>query len=100
MTQVDQNTLIPYARKYIWWKTPDEAVRQPLRVIAQVMDLGDYADIQRLILEIGEEAFKEAIAHAEAGQFQARSWSYWHYRLGLARPGHLPPMPQRRLASS
>ena len=30
------------ARKYIWWKTPEQAVQQPLRVLAQVMDIGDY----------------------------------------------------------
>jgi hypothetical protein len=26
-------------------------------------------------------------AHAQAGWFTSRSWSYWHYRLGLVDPG-------------
>lgn len=41
---IDPNTLKSFARKYIWWKTPDEAVALPERVIAQVMNIGDYAD--------------------------------------------------------
>ncbi len=99
LTRSNIEKLRPYARKYLWWKPPEEALRQPLRVIAQVMDLADYGDVQRLIHAVGEAPFKDAIAHAEAGQFQARSWSYWHYRLGLAKPGHLPPRPQRSLSA-
>ncbi len=97
MTGTDVEKLRPYARKYLWWQSPDEALDRPLRVIAQVMELGDYADVQRLIHVVGEAPFKESIAQAEAGQFRARSWSYWHYRLDLARPGRLPPLPQRSL---
>ena len=26
------------ARKYVWWKSPDEALRTPQRIIAQVMN--------------------------------------------------------------
>lgn len=97
MGMMNIETLKPWARKYLWWKTPEQAVRQPLRVVAQVMDLGDYADVQQLINEVGEDPFKQAIAHADAGHFNARSWAYWHYRLGLAKPGHLPPLPRRNL---
>lgn len=86
------------ARKYLWWKTPEEAAKCPLRVVAQVMELGDYADVQQLLQTLGEAPFKQAIAHAEAGQFSARSWAYWHYRLGLAKPLNVPPLPRRRVA--
>jgi hypothetical protein len=27
--------------------------------------------------------------------FDARSWHYWHYRLGLAEPDKVPPLPSR-----
>lgn len=36
MIQVCREALKPYASKYIWWKTPDDAVAMPQRVIAQV----------------------------------------------------------------
>jgi len=47
---------------------------------------------------VGDNGLREVIAHAEIGQFDARSWAYWHYRLGLAKPGDVPPLPTRRLA--
>lgn len=98
MTTLATNTLKPWARKYIWWETPDVAASRTLRVIAQLMNIGDYDDVQALLCEVGEAAFKQALAQAEAGQFNERSWAYWHYRLGLARPGQLPPMPRRHIA--
>ncbi|HDL98727.1 MAG TPA: hypothetical protein ENH16_03980 [Desulfobacteraceae bacterium] len=83
------------AHKYIWWKTPQEATRQPERIIAQVMDIGNYDDVQRLVAMVGEKSLRRVIINAEAGQFSERSWHYWHYRLGLAAPGRVPDMPKR-----
>ena len=90
--------LADLAAKYLWWLTPDEAAAMPFRVIAQVMSLGDYADVQRLAEAVGDECLKAVLADAEAGQFDERSWACWHYRLGLAEPERVPPLPQRRFA--
>jgi len=68
----------------------------PERVIAEVMDIGDYDDVQALVSQVGDEVLHEVLARAEAGQFNARSWTYWHYRLGLAGLGEVPPLPSRR----
>jgi hypothetical protein len=46
---------------------------------------------------LGENTLQAVLARAEAGQFNERSWHYWHYRLGLARPGAVPPLPVRRI---
>ena len=78
-------------------ETPDEAVARPERVIAQVMNIGDYADVQALVAEIGEDVLREVLARAEAGQFNERSWAYWHYRLGVSELGQVPAPPTRRL---
>ena len=96
MEKIDPKTLQRLASKYIWWKTPDEAVAMPERVIAQVMNIGDYADVQALASDVGDEVLREVLSHAEAGQFNARSWAYWHYRLGLVSVDHVPPLPVRR----
>ena len=96
MGQLDQDALKRLAGKYVWWKTPDEAVLMPERVIAQVMDIGDYADVQALADQVGDDALRDVISHAEAGQFSARSWAYWHYRLGLADVDDVPALPARR----
>lgn len=89
--------LTPLARKYVWWKTPEEAVSQPERVIAQVMNIGDFEDARALHIAVGDAVLTDVLRHAEIGQFSPRSWAYWHYRLGLARPEQLPPMPTRQV---
>ncbi len=98
MREPDPKTLRYLATKYIWWKTPEVAMRQPERVAAQVMELGDYGDVQLLSVRLGDDYLRKVLAQAEAGWFNPRSWAYWHYRLGMARPGRLPAMPQRRIA--
>ena len=62
------------------------------------MDIGDYADIQRLIGAIGDDPLIEVLRNAEAGEFSPRSWVYWHCRLGLAPPDRVPPLPRREFA--
>ncbi|ESQ91738.1 hypothetical protein ABAC460_05200 [Asticcacaulis sp. AC460] len=95
---MDMALITALAAKYIWWKPADEAARTPYRVIAQVMDIGEYNDVQKLIAAIGPEPFCEVLRRAEPGQLNARSWHYWHYRLHMAEIDHVPPLPQRRLA--
>jgi hypothetical protein len=94
---VDRELLERLARKYVWWKTPDEALAMPERVVAQAMNIGDYDDVQALAETVGDDYLREVLRRAEAGQFSARSWAYWHYRLGLAKPGQVPALPARRV---
>lgn len=98
MSQAELAALRRLASKYIWWKTPDEAVAMPERVIAQVMNIGDYADVQALAHQLGDDVLRDVLTHAQTGQFDERSWAYWNYRLGLASIDHVPPMPARRFA--
>lgn len=98
MTDIDRDTLNCLAAKYIWWKTPEAALRQPARVAAQVMELGDYDDVLILSTRLGDDYLREVLAQAEAGWFSARSWTYWHYRLDVSRPGQVPALPARRIA--
>jgi hypothetical protein len=96
---INVELLSEFARKYIWWKTPEEAVRQPDRIVSQVMNIGDFEDVQLLVREAGLPYMRDVLSRAEAGQFEANSWAYWHYRLGLSEePGDVPPLPERRVA--
>lgn len=97
MIQAEPALIKKLAHKYIWWKTLDEAITMPERIIAQVMDIGDYEDIQLLVNNVGDETLRDVLTHAEIGQFNPRSWAYWHYRLGLAPPEQLPELPRRKL---
>lgn len=98
MTVLLSDCLLQLARKYIWWMPPEVAVTMPDRLAAQVMNLGDYDDVQRLAAVAGDAYLRRVLARAEAGQFTPRSWAYWHYRLGLAVPGHVPALPRRTVA--
>ena len=97
MKPLRTETLLPLAAKYIWWKTPEEAVLRPDRIITQVMNIGDYDDVQALVHQVDEAYLHEILQGAEAGQFSEKSWAYWHYRLGLSEPGCVPALPQRRV---
>lgn len=84
------------ARRYCWWQSPEEALQIPRRIVARVMEMGDYKDVELLGDTLGTTVLRDALQHAEAGEFSPRSWHYWHYRLGLAELGQVPPLPQRR----
>ena len=82
------------ARRLIWWKSPEEALRSPQRVIAQVMTLGTWDDIELARLEWGEAALRGVLSAPPPGVFDRRSWNYWHLVFGIAP---IPPLPERKL---
>ena len=90
--------LRPLAVRYVWWKSADDALRYPDRVVAQVMNMGSFEDVQLLGLIVSEDDLRSVLNRAGAGEFNPRSWHYWHYRLGLSRPGEVPPPPGRKTA--
>jgi hypothetical protein len=98
MGRIDADTLKTLANRYIWWKTPEEALTMPERVIAQVMNIGDYADVQAMARQVGDDVLRDVLTNAQAGEFNARSWAYWHYRLGLAEVDEVPALPVRKIA--
>lgn len=95
---MDTQLMRQLAKKYIWWMTPDDAVARPSRVVSQVMNIGDFNDVMLLIGQVGESYLRKVLENAEAGQFNERSWSYWHYRLGMVDPGHVPDLPARKFS--
>ncbi len=89
--------LLRLASRYIWWKSPDDALLYPDRVVAQVMDIGDFYDMEELARLVGDDRLRAVLAQAQAGQFRPRSWHYWHHRLGLVASDGVPPLPARKL---
>ena len=88
------------ARKYIWWKSADDASLSPRRVVAQIMNIGDFYDVRFVWASLGSQVFRDVLEHAEAGWFNGRSWAYWHYRCGLIPFGeNPPPLPTRHIRS-
>lgn len=85
------------AGKYIWWMSPEDALKFPARIAAQVMNTGEFADVMTLSEALGDDVLRRVIGGAEAGWFDDRSWHFWHYRLNLAPVGQVPPLPVRRI---
>ena len=87
-----------FAAKYIWWKTPQAALRYPDRILAQVMELGTLEDMQNLLETSDVTALRNIMENAEVGWFSPRSWHFWHYRLGMCEVDRVPPLPQKKFA--
>ena len=84
------------AGKYVWWKSPEEALRYPRHVIAQVLNLGTWTDVRTLETSVAPAFVRDVVEHAEPGWFSEHSWRYWHYRLRLAQPAErVPELPKR-----
>ena len=82
------------ARKLLWWKEPAEALRDPVRFVAQVMALGTWSDVQTVDAVLGRDSFRRVLDDPPAGVLDEASWYYWHNALGM-QP--IPPLPKRRL---
>lgn len=89
------DTLTRLAGAHVWWKTAAEVLADPQQLVPRVMECGDWDDVMLLENTFGDRLFRRAIEEAEAGQFSARSWHFWHYRLALAEVEQVPPMPAR-----
>jgi hypothetical protein len=87
-------SLTRLAQKLVWWQPVELALANPLRLACQVMVLGTWEDAIQARAALGDELFRQALQHAPAGVFDARSWNYWHLVLGMTP---VPPLPQRRL---
>ncbi len=94
--RADERLLRAFARRYVWWLSPDAALARPNFIATQVMEMGDYDDVLRLEATLGSEALVHALRQAEAGRLSERSWIYWHHRLNLAGR-RIPPLPRRTL---
>ena len=82
------------ASRVVWWDTPEHVVLRLDDFLCRVMALGDLADANYVEQTYGVDRLRTALLSAPAGVLDARSWHYWHHRLGLGAPG---PLPSRRL---
>jgi hypothetical protein len=82
------------AQRLVWWKSPEEALTDQTRFLAQLMTFGTWKDWQMGLRYWSEENFRTVLRNAPAGVFDPRSWAYWHRRLGMEL---IPPLPTRHL---
>lgn len=84
--------IVNLAKRYVWWETPDWALQHPTVFLANLMNLGNWDDIQLARHLLGDHTLKQALLEAPPGYFSYRSWDYWNLKLGI-KP--IPPLPKR-----
>ncbi len=82
--------LLAVAERVVWFKTPSEALAEPLHFLAHVMTYGTVKDLRALQGFVGPQEFREALENAPPGIFDPRSWAYWNLKCGRAPA---PPLP-------
>jgi len=82
------------AHCYVWWNTPEWAIAHADILIANIMNLGNWNDIQALRKEVGDDILKTVLQQAPAGYFTYRSWDYWHVKFDIIP---IPSLPARKL---
>ena len=87
--------LLATARRVVWFKPPEDALRNPTLFLNHLMVWGTLEDLRVALDHYTEDDLRRALAQPIPGVFDARSWAYWHLRLGLGQP---PPLPVRELS--
>ena len=82
------------AERLMWWQPAAVSLQQTSRLIAQVMVLGNWDDVQTTRRVFGNDALQEVLRETPPGIFDLRSWNYWHHVFRLLP---VPPLPQRKL---
>jgi hypothetical protein len=82
------------AARLLWWQDARTALRDPGRLLAQVMVYGTPEDLAVARRHFPASAFRSVLADPPAGVFDPRSWAYWHVVFGLEPP---PELPRRRI---
>ena len=93
MNESQKEFLVHVARRYIWWETANDAMAYPQKILAQVMNIGVWDDICKLVELFHEKELIKVLDTALIGQFNERSWQFWHNRF----TDRVPPMPKRIL---
>lgn len=88
---IDDAALIGLARRYAWWRMPEDAIADRRRFIAQVMEHGAWDDAHELLAAWGADAFLAVLRDPPPGVLSPRAWRFWHLRLGCGQPAEARP---------
>jgi len=80
------------ARRYIWWEPPAKTLANLPRFLAHAMNLATWEDQVWLETHFSRDRLRMALQRAPVGTFTARSWNFWHVRLGTRS---IPRLPQK-----
>ncbi|MEM9088791.1 MAG: hypothetical protein AAGC93_08620 [Cyanobacteria bacterium P01_F01_bin.53] len=82
------------AARVVWFKTPEEALSDPVYFLCYLMRYGVPEDVSVARRYFTDSDFKQALNNAYPGIFDRPSWAYWNLML-FDTPDR--PMPVRNL---
>ena len=85
--------LLAVAKRVVWFKPPVATLADDVFFLNYLMVYGTVEDLMVAWQRYDDADFCRALRHALPGVFDARSWAYWHARLGM---GSAPPRPVRQ----
>lgn len=98
MTTIPINpATLEVARRVVWFESPEQALRQPIRFLAYAMSYARHEDMKVIRSFVSDKDLRDALDHAPPGIIDPRSWAYWNAKMGRYPP---PPLPRRRLESA
>lgn len=80
------------ARRIVWFKPPAATLADDVFFLNFLMVYGTPEDLTVAKRRYDDDDYRRALRDALPGIFDARSWAYWHARLGM-EPA--PPRPVR-----
>lgn len=96
MQKQNDKILLEWAKKYIWWENPEEAIKNYNKIILKVLDIGTFEDTQFLLKYTDKNTLAEIIQNSGIGSMRKKSWNYWHIILDICDDEDIPPIPSKR----
>ena len=87
--------LLAVAKRIVWFKPPAVTLADDVFFLNHLMVYCTPEDLTVASQRYDEDDFRAALRQALPGVFDARSWAYWHARLGM-EPA--PPRPVRMVS--
>ncbi len=91
---MNQSDLKTVAKRLVWFKSPDDALKDVKLFLAHVMTYGTLGDIMTTLEVFSENDFEAILDDPPPGVFDRRSWTYWNVRY---RREPVPPLPKRKI---
>ena len=89
-----QSDLRTVAKRVVWFKEPEDALKDAKLFLAHVMTYGTLNDIATTLRYFSEGDFEAVLNDPPPGVFDKRSWTYWNVRYHREP---VPDLPQRKL---
>jgi hypothetical protein len=87
--------LLKVAKRVVWFKSPEDVLKDQKLFLAHVMTYGTLSDIQITLRFFSEEDLESVLKDPPPGVFDLRSWTYWNVRYHREP---VPALPERKLS--